>query len=154
LAKRRGAHVIASTSPEKFEDVRAIGADFVVGRGTEAMSRFGERSVSVVIAYVAGSDAGMLMKMLRRGGRYQSSGAITGPMVQMDWRDVYLKDITLFGCTAWDEPVFPKLVSYIERGEIRPLLARTYGHSEIVEAQQDFLKKGFVGNLVLIPPST
>ena len=71
-----------------------------------------------------------------------------------DWRDVYLKDITLFGCTAWDEPVFPNLISYIERGEIRPLLARTYPLAEIADAQRDFLKKDHVGNFVLIPPST
>ncbi len=30
-------------------------------------------------------------------------------------RDLYLKDLTLVGCTAWDEPVFPNLISYIER---------------------------------------
>lgn len=48
----------------------------------------------------------MLLKLLRRGGRYVTSGAIAGPFVSLDLRDIYLKDIRLIGCTAWDETVF------------------------------------------------
>lgn len=153
LARRRGAHVIASTSPAKTEAVRAIGAHQVLGRGAEVLSLLGESSVDAVIDNVAGPDFGLWMKLLRPGGRYASSGAIAGPMVQMDWRDAYLKDITLFGCTAWDEPVFPNLIAYIERDEIRPLLAQSFALSDIAEAQRVFLKKEHVGNFVLIPPS-
>ena len=100
-----------------MEAIKALGADAVVGRGDEALALLGEQSVDVVIDNVAGADTGLWMKLLRRGGRHASSGAIAGPMAQLDWRDIYLKDITLFGCTAWDEPVFPNLISYIERGE-------------------------------------
>jgi NADPH:quinone reductase-like Zn-dependent oxidoreductase len=109
--------------------------------------------VDAVIDNVAGPDFGLWLKLLRPGGRYASSGAIAGPMVQMDWRDAYLKDITLFGCTAWDEPVFPNLITYIERDEIRPLLAQSFALSDIAEAQRVFLKKEHVGNFVLIPSS-
>jgi NADPH:quinone reductase-like Zn-dependent oxidoreductase len=49
--------------------------------------------------------------------------------------------------------VFENLVGYIERGEIRPVVARTYPLSEIARAQQDFLDKKFTGKLVLIPPA-
>lgn len=115
--------------------------------------RCGELSVDAVIDNVAGPDFGLWLKLLRPGGRYASSGAIAGPMVQMDWRDAYLKDITLFGCTAWDEPVFPNLIAYIERDEIRPLLVLSFALSDIAEAQRVFLKKEHVGNFVLIPPS-
>jgi NADPH:quinone reductase-like Zn-dependent oxidoreductase len=66
-------------------------------------------------------------------------------------RDFYLKDITLIGCTAWDEPVFTNLVSYIERGEITPLLAATFPLCQIADAQREFMRKRHVGNLALIP---
>ena len=66
----------------------------------------------------------------------------------------YLKDLTLIGCTGWDAPVFPDLISYIERGEIRPLLARTFPLEQIAVAQREFLRKEHVGNFVLIPPQT
>ncbi|MCD4713087.1 MAG: hypothetical protein K8R73_07385, partial [Clostridiales bacterium] len=69
-----------------------------------------------------------------------------------DMRDFYLKDLRLIGCTAWDEPVFPNLVSYIEKGEIKPLVAKMFPLEQIVDAQKEFLKKKHVGNFVLIPP--
>ncbi len=67
-------------------------------------------------------------------------------------RDFYLKDITLIGCTAWDEPVFPNIISYIQGGEIRPLLARTFPLHQIADAQREFMKKEHFGNFVLVPP--
>ena len=67
-------------------------------------------------------------------------------------RDMYLKDITLFGSTGWDEPVFASLITYIERGEIRPLLAKTFPLDRIADAQAEFMEKQHFGNFVLIPP--
>jgi NADPH:quinone reductase-like Zn-dependent oxidoreductase len=93
-----------------------------------------------------------MLKVLKRGGRLVSSGAIAGPLVSLDMRTVYLKDLTLIGCTAWDEQVFPNLISYVESGEMRPLLAKTCPLEQIVEAQREFAKKKHVGKLVLIPP--
>jgi NADPH:quinone reductase-like Zn-dependent oxidoreductase len=94
-----------------------------------------------------------MLKLLRRGGAYATSGAIAGPVVALDLRDMYLKDITLIGCTAWDASVFPDLVSYIERGEIRPLLAATFPLERIAEAQAAFQEKRHIGKIALIPPS-
>ena len=89
---------------------------------------------------------------LRRGGRYATAGAIAGPLVELDVRTLYLKDLTLFGCTFQQDEVFENLVSYIERGEIRPLVAKTFPLSEIRQAQTEFLAKAFTGKLVLVPP--
>jgi NADPH:quinone reductase-like Zn-dependent oxidoreductase len=152
LAKRRGAYVVGITTAEKMPQVRAAGADEVIARTTDPVEALGKGSVDVVVDNVAGAGFGAMLNVLRRGGTYVSSGAISGPLVALDMRVFYLKDLTLIGCTAWDEPVFPNLISYIERGEIRPLLARTYPLHEIVTAQREFLKKSHVGNFVLIPP--
>lgn len=40
-------------------------------------------------------------RVVAQGGRYAWSGAIAGPIVSMDMRDFYLKDLSLIGCTAW-----------------------------------------------------
>ncbi len=152
LAKRCGAHVIGITTAAKMNDVRAVGADEVIDRGANPVEALGRESVDVVVDNVAGAGFGAMLDVLRRGGNYVSSGAIGGPIVGLDMRVFYLKDLTLIGCTGWDEPVFLNLISYIERDEIRPLLARTYPLEQIVAAQQEFLKKSHVGNFVLIPP--
>ena len=148
LVKRRGARVTAISSPSKAAQLREIGADAVIGRDDS----FGGMTADVVIDNVAGPAFGSLIQSLVPGGRYASSGAIGGPMVGFDMRDFYLRDLTLIGCTRWDEPVFPNLVGYVERNEIRPLVAKVLPLADIVEAQKAFLAKAHVGKFVLIPP--
>ena len=152
LAKRRGARVSAIAGKSKMDAVRLIGADQVIDRQHDIVSILGEDSVDVVIDNVAGPAFGDLLKVLKRGGRYASSGAIGGPLVTLDMRTFYLKDLTLIGCTAWDEPVFPNLIGYIERGELRPLVAKTFRLDQIAQAQREFLEKAHVGKFVLLPP--
>ena len=152
LARRRGAMVIAVCSATKAADVRAQGADRTVDRGADLISALGRASVDVVIDLVGGPGCSQLLDLLRRGGRYAISGAIAGPVAEIDLRTLYLKDLSLFGCTFQEDEVFENLVRYIERGEVRPVVSRTYPLSEIVRAQEDFLRKEHVGKLVLIPP--
>ena len=147
LAHRRGARVRAVTSAAKAEAVHALGAAEVLDRGEAPQPN----SVDVVVDNVAGPGFGAALSALRRGGRYVSSGAIGGPVVELDMRTFYLRDIHLIGCTAWDEPVFPNLIGYIERGEVRPVVAKTFPLRDIVEAQREFLEKRHVGKFVLIP---
>jgi NADPH:quinone reductase-like Zn-dependent oxidoreductase len=151
LLKRRQAEVIAVTSALKIDEVFQIGADRVLTRDEDLTDILGSESIDVVIDNVGGSSFGKMLQLLRHGGRYVYSGAIAGPIVSLDLRDMYLKDIMLIGCTAWDKSVFPNLISYIENGEIRPLLARTYPLERIAAAQRDFVEKRHIGKLVLIP---
>jgi NADPH:quinone reductase-like Zn-dependent oxidoreductase len=152
LARRRGATVTAIAGKAKMDRVRAIGADQVIARDDDVVAAVGEEAVDVVVDNVAGPAFGGMLEALKRGGCYASSGAIAGPLVTLDMRTFYLKDLTLIGCTAWDEPVFPNLISYIERGEIRPLLAKSFPLEQIAEAQRAFTRKEHVGKFVLIPP--
>ena len=154
LAKCRGAQVVAVAGAAKLDALRDLGADRLVPRGTDLLAELGAEAVDVVVDNVAGPGFPVLLKLLKRGGRYASSGAIAGPIVALDMRDMYLKDITLFGSTAWDEPVFPRLVSLIEAGKLIPLVAATYPLEKVAEAQEAFLKKKHVGNFVLIPPQS
>lgn len=153
LAKRRGAEVTAVTGATKAERVSSIGADHIVGRGGDLLSAVGEDSIDAVVDVVGGDFFPVLLQVLKRGGRYATSGAIGGPLVSLDMRTLYLKDLSLFGCTAWAEPVFPNLISYIERGEIQPLVAKTFPLRDIADAQREFLKKKHFGKFVLIPPA-
>ena len=152
LAKRRGARVTALAGAAKAAAVRALGADLVLDRTADLLATPGAGSVDVVIDLVAGPLWPAILDTLRPGGRYVTAGAIAGPRVELDVRTLYLRDLTLIGCTVQADEVFTNLVSYIEKDEIRPCVARTFPLERIVEAQQLFLAKTFVGKLVLIPP--
>ena len=152
LAKRRGAEVIALSSASKAAEVMALGADRVIDRNADLVAELGEGSVDVVIDLVAGDQWPSFLDVLRRGGRYAAAGAIAGPLAQIDVRTLYLKDLTMFGCTFQEDEVFANLIGYIEAGEIRPVVAKTYPLRDITLAQTDFLAKKHTGKLVLIPP--
>jgi NADPH:quinone reductase-like Zn-dependent oxidoreductase len=151
LAKRRDAEVIAIAGESKAEAVLALGADNVILRGDSIQAAIGRDSVHVVVDLVAGPQWPELLDVLKTGGRYVCAGAIAGPIVEFDVRTLYLKDLTLIGCTFQDDIVFENLIRYIEGGEIRPVVAKTYPLKDIVAAQNDFLAKKFVGKIVLLP---
>ena len=125
LVKWRRAEVIAVAASSKKQQMLEIGADRVIGRDQDLLGNLEEKSVDVVIDLVAGLPSA-ITQTPETGGRYVSAGAIGGPLVSFDTRTFYLKDLQLIGCTAWDEPVFPTLVSCIEQNRIRPLLAQTF----------------------------
>lgn len=148
LCKRRGAKVIAVSGEEKREQVLKLGADQVVARGQSLVGALGKMSVDVVLDVVGGPSFAEQLDVLKKGGRYATAGAIAGPLVELDLRTLYLKDLSFFGCTYQDEEVFANLVSYIERGEIKPHVGQVFKLQDIREAQEVFQAKASSGKLV------
>ncbi|MCV6589680.1 MAG: alcohol dehydrogenase family protein [Marinobacterium sp.] len=151
LVRRRGASVVAVCGRAKRTEVQALGAEVVFSREDDLLQELGAESIDVVIDLVAGDRWSVLLDLLCRGGRYAVAGAIAGPLVELDVRTLYLKDLSFFGCT-WQPPeVFENLIRYIEAGEIEPLVVQSWPLSQLRDAQQRFLSKDFVGKLVVVP---
>ena len=152
LAKRRGARVIAMASDTKHKDVAVIFPDKILPRAPENLRvALGDEKITVVADIVGGPYWPALIDVLERGGRYTCSGAIAGPIVELDLRTFYLRDLTFTGSTVITPEVMPNLISYIEQGEIKPALAATYPLEQLHEAQEAFITKQHTGNIVVIP---
>lgn len=154
LARRRGATTIALASESKHKTVAEVGADVILPRDPDDLpaalrEAIGSPKVSVVADVVGGDAFPTVIEALKRGGRYTCSGAIAGPIVSLDLRTMYLNDLTFTGATILPPNIFPDLVGYIERGEVRPLLAATYPLEELHAAQEAFMAKKHVGNIVV-----
>jgi len=154
LAGRRGARTVALCGESKAEAVTALGADAVLPRAPADLKAAlreatGRDTVTVVADVVGGALWPQLIDVLARGGRYTCAGAIAGPMVALDLRTFYLNDLTFTGATIVPPGVFADLVDYIERGEIRPLLAETYPLMDLAKAQEAFIAKRRVGNIAV-----
>jgi len=149
LAKGRDAYVWAVTNPVKSDALRELGADETISRETDLKVIPGLNSLDVVIDLVAGDKWPQYLEALRPGGRYAVAGAIAGPLVELDVRTLYLKDLSLFGCTVLEPEVFNNLINRIEQGTIKPVVARSFPLEEICVAQTLFLKKQHVGKIVL-----
>ncbi len=149
LAAQDGAEVVGVASPAKADIVQEAGAVQVLGReDTPPADAF-----HAVIDLVAGPGWSGLIDALRPGGHYAVAGAIAGPIVEADLRRIYLRDITIHGCTYQPPEVFARLVEKINAGALRPLVAKTYPMRDIRQAQQDFMAKAHAGKLVLLPPA-
>ena len=152
LAKLRGARVIALASNEKHEAVSALGADRVLPRSPENLdAELADERVTVVADVVGGPDWQSVIDVLERGGRYVSSGAIAGPIVELDLRTFYLRDLTLLGSTVIPPEVTENLIRYIESRAIKPVLAATYPLEQLRDAQAAFIAKAHTGNIVVAP---
>lgn len=149
LARARGAKVIAMTSPAKMDMLIDLGAERTVSRDADLVRELGADSIDVVVDLVAGANWPRLLEVLRPGGRYAVAGAIGGPMVELDVRTLYLKDLSFFGCTVLEPEVFGTLVGRIERSEIKPLIAEVFALKDIGAAQKSFGDKGYIGKIVL-----
>ena len=157
LAKKRGSFVIALTTKKKMKAMEALNPDVVLDRNLPdlltAVRKVSPRGeVDVVVDVVGGVNFSVWIDCLRRKGRYVTSGAIGGPIVELDLRSLYLKDLLLVGATELPMKVFSDLIRYIENGEIKPLLAQTFALEDIHEAQRVFMNKEHIGNLVVVPP--
>lgn len=156
LCRARGAVPYAVVGAGKEQAVRDIGAEAVVTRGagdlvSAVRDAAGGRAMDVVADLVGGPMFNDLLRVLRPEGRYTTASAIGGPVVQLDLRTMYLKHLELHGSSQGTRGAFLRLVSYIEQGKLRPLLAGTYKLSDFHRAQSDFMEKRFVGKLVAIP---
>jgi NADPH:quinone reductase-like Zn-dependent oxidoreductase len=156
LAILRGARVIAIAGAEKEERLRTLGAhDFVARETPDANAAIsaivGENAVNVVADVVGGPIFGHLIKMLCRGGRYATAGAIAGPVQPFDLRDLIYKDLEMYGITCPTEETFKRIIDHVRSGRLRPLLDETFGLKDLRDAQTAFLKRTHVGKFAVIP---
>lgn len=157
ILKALGAEVVAIAGASKADAVSALGADHVIDRArpdlpSEVLAATGGRPLSLVADVVGGDVFAAWLKLLRRGGRYVTAGAIAGPVVSLDLRTLYLKNLTLLGSSVYRRDAFPRLVDLVVGGRITPFSARTWPLAQIRDAQTAFFDKQHVGSLVLIPP--
>ncbi len=153
LCKLRGARVIGIASKPKADLVAELGADRVIDRDEpdlEAAIRAAAGGpVEVALDVVGGRMFMPLINALRQGGRYSSCGAISGPEVTFDLRQLVYKDLRLTGATITPPGTMARLVKLIERGRLRPMLAQVFPLRELAKAQEAFMAKRHVGNIVV-----
>ncbi len=153
LCKLRGAKVIAIASNNKTDGLLELGASVVIDRNEAdleaAIREAAKGPVDVGLDVVGGSMFMSLINALRQGGRYSSSGAIAGPTVEFDLRQLIYKDLQMTGATIVPPGTFGRLVRLIETGHLKPMLAKSFPLKELAKAQEAFMAKQHTGNIVV-----
>lgn len=151
LCLARGAVPIAVTQSGKADDIAALGVTRWVDRSKPLAAQLREK-ITAVVDLVGGPQVPELLELLEPQGRYAVAGAVAGPVVPVDLRTLYLKDLRLIGCTVLEPDVFPNLISHIETGRIRPLVGTSFDLQDIAAAQDAFAAKNFTGKIALRIP--
>lgn len=156
LARARGAIPYALVGSGKEKGVLDVGAEAAIVRGTLDMASAvneatGGAALDVVADLVGGDIFNDMLRVLRPEGRYTSAGAIAGPVVQLDLRTMYLKQLQLHGSSQGTRRDFRRIIRYIEDGTIRPVVGGVFRLSDFHHAQREFMAKTFVGKLVVVP---
>ena len=153
LCRLRGARVIGIASQTKADRLINLGADAIIDRNTQSLEQAiqdtADGAVDVALDVVGGTMFMPLINALRQGGRYSTSGCISGPMVNFDLRQLVYKDLQLTGATIVPGGTMQRLVNLINKGSLRPLLAKSYPLRDLALAQEAFIAKKYVGNIVV-----
>lgn len=91
------------------------------------------------------------LQVLKKGGKFCTSGSAGGQKTELDFRTMYLKHITLYGSVLGTREDFKKMLNAISEGKIKPVIDRTFPLEQAREAQSYFKNSGKLGKIVLLP---
>jgi NADPH:quinone reductase-like Zn-dependent oxidoreductase len=159
IAKALGAKaLVTSSSEEKLERARGLGADAAVNHGEgdviEAIKEAtGGAGVDVVLEHVGEATWQRSLQAVRAAGRIAVCGATTGPNPPAALHRIWWKQLTIYGSTMGTKEDFEGAYELVKSGRARPVvdtvlpLAEARAAHERMEAGEQF------GKIVLSIPS-
>lgn len=141
LAKMMGATVIAtSSSDEKLERVRSMGADLTINYrqhedwGTRARDWTGGRGIDHVVEVGGPGTLAQSITAARIGGHISLIGVLTGLVGEVPTAALMAKQVRLQGLIVGNRRHQMDLVRAIDATGLRPVVDRSFALAEIADA--------------------
>lgn len=157
IAKLLGArHIIATASTqEKLDKALELGATHAINYtetdfAKEARAITGKKGVEVVFDHVGGEVFEQSFKALAWSGRVVLCGATTAPTATVNLRAVFFKSLSILGSTMGSIAELRALLRFVETGQLRPVVDRTFPLIEAPAAQQVLESREQFGKVVLV----
>jgi NADPH:quinone reductase-like Zn-dependent oxidoreductase len=164
LAKELGAEVIACTSsPQKMEKLKALGADEVINVkeldfSRWAVERYGkpqrrsyEGGVDVVINFTGGDTWHPSLRCLKRGGRLLVCGATAGYDPKEDLRYVWSFELKIIGSNSFYDDNLRALMQLIAENRMRPVIDKVLPLEQAREGLQLIESREVIGKVIVVP---
>lgn len=155
IAKLCGATVFTTVgSDEKLRKARSLGADWVIHYQkrdfAEEIHRLTEgRGVDLVFEHVGPATWRDSMKCLAKGGRLVTCGATTGPLVELDLRFFFTRELSVSGCYMGSRQELDQVLALLSEGKLKPVVGHVFPLKEAAKAQATMEHRDFFGKLVL-----
>ena len=155
-SKVYGANVIAIVGDLAVEErMKSLGAKHVLSYKSDNLAdeilEVNGGPVDSVLDVVGDALFSVSLNVLKKGGKFCTSGSAGGQKSELDFRTLYLKHITLYGSVLGTRDEFEAMLEAIKEGKIKPVIDRTFPLEEAREAQRYFKKSGKFGKVVLLP---
>lgn len=148
FARAFGAHVtVISSSDEKIERLRALGADATINYRTQPeWSRAtreitGGRGYDQIIELGGEQTLGQSLRCIRPGGTISLIGVLSGTSMNAALGHVVTRQVRLQGVTVGHRDGFEAMMRAIEQHRIMPVIDRVFGFDELRPAL-DYLRSG------------
>jgi len=157
IAKALGGKVLAtSTSDEKLERARELGADAVVRTDADvvaaAREASGGKGADIVVEHIGEATWKSSLQAVRPGGRITVCGATSGPNPPAMLHRIFWKQLSILGSTMGTREDFAAVLDLVATGRVTPIVDRTFPLAEAAAAHE-YLEGGHqVGKVVLTIP--
>jgi NADPH:quinone reductase-like Zn-dependent oxidoreductase len=158
IAKALGARaLVTSTSDEKLERARELGADATVNHatgdvGAAVKETTGGQGVDVVLEHVGEATWQTSLQSARAGGRIAVCGATSGPNPPAALHRIWWKQLTIYGSTMGTREDFEGAYELVKSGRAKPVVDSTFPLSEARAAHERMEAAEQFGKIVLTIP--
>lgn len=167
MAKAFGLRVITTVlGQDKVKEVAYLNADRVVDTTTEDIAEVLKEEelngtpVNLAIDCLGGKDLGRCLKYVARGCRWIQIATLAGDISDVDFRNIFVKNIRIIGSTLRSKTpeekaqllkdLVEKTWCKFESGEVKVRIHKTFPLEKADDAQQVLYRGENVGKVVLI----
>ncbi|MDG6097674.1 NAD(P)-dependent alcohol dehydrogenase [Alteromonas sp. ZYF713] len=155
LAKGMGAKVaITSSSNDKLEQAKALGADFTVNYKEdeswgETIAEWSAGGVDVVVEVGGPGTLAQSITACRVGGKIVLIGVLTGMTGDVPTALMMLKQIRLQGIVVGNRQEQQDMVKALEQLDIKPVIDKTFALEELADAFRYELSAAHFGKIAI-----
>lgn len=156
LAKALGARVIATTSsPEKAERLRQLGADHVIDYrttkdwGKQARALTGGRGVDRIVEVGGANTLAQSVQAIAYGGQISLVGILAGVEGSIDFMTMFTTHATFKGIVTGSRRDLEDLNRALAQHHIRPVIDSAYAFDNAMAALNHFAERQLFGKVVI-----
>ncbi|MCY0993250.1 zinc-binding dehydrogenase [Nannocystis sp. ILAH1] len=157
IARLFGARVLAlASSDAKLARARELGAELTFRsddseweRRVRAVPWVQKRGVDIVFEHTGAATWEASLRLCKRGGVVVTCGATSGHAATTDLRQVFFRQLQVLGSTMGSKSLLFPLLAHVGRGELKPILDRTFPLAEAEAAHRYLDRREQFGKVVL-----
>jgi NADPH:quinone reductase-like Zn-dependent oxidoreductase len=158
IAKALGARcVVTSSSDQKLEQARALGADATVNHASAEVAKrvkqLTDGGVHVVVETVGADTWATSLGVARPGARICVCGATSGPNPPANLHRMWWKQLTIYGSTMGTKHDFEAVYDLVTSGRAKPVIDSVFPLEEARAAHERLESGAQLGKIVLTIPA-